>query len=219
MRPSLSQGSSRENRKQASEALFDSFSELLFDRVNLINGTFAVSGATTSTSLYKIQLRVPDTSNRLFMRPDKKIRFRCTFYISGTAEEADAYILIPAVITDTSSIDSVNQTIPSLSVFDGYSGIRMNAGAVSLVSHGANVEGVSTAARIVGNSTHYLEIKYNINNSEIYLDNTYLGSVSCDLTRSLYTYTVFYPLLAPIRSIGGTSVNLNMESYQILQDK
>ena len=215
MNESLNRHSSSEEKRAVGEALFDSLSELLFDKVNLISGTFAVSTATVSTTDFMTQLRVIDTSLRQFMRPDRKVRFRCTFYVAGTIEKADMYILVPAVYSST-----VLGIVTDMHVLSSYVGIRVNAGAVSLVSWDGTADTIfSTTTVLAGTTTYYLEIKSNITNAEIYLNGALIGTIPCELNKTLYSYQTFYPLFAPIRSKDGTSVNLNMESYQILQDK
>jgi len=214
----LNRFSSTEEKDGTAEIVYEVLGDFLFNQANLINGTFAVSGANTSTSQYKVGLRVPDTSSRMFMSPDRKLRFRCTFYVSGTAEKADLYILTPAVLTDLTAVSG--GLITNISSLDSYVGIRFNAGEVSLVSKGLGTtvsKGKSNT--ITSDKTYYLEVLYNITNAEFYLNKEYLGTLSCNLQDSLYTYEAFYPLIAPIKSLDGTSVNLNMESYQILQDK
>jgi len=200
-------------KKNASVAMFDDISELLFDRVNLINSGFATAGGTTSTTTYDIDLRVIDTSERKFMRPDRKLRFRGTFYTSGTQAQVDAYILTPAIY---------NSLVAPTLVTDlsAYVGLKIDAGIVSLVSKNTFGEKtVPTSLDISDGATYYLEVKYNINNAEFYIDGEYLGSITCNLNDQIYNYLTFYPLIAPIRSKSGSSVNINFESYQILQDK
>ena len=126
----LSRDSSREERRGTREALFDSFAELLFDRVNLISAGGAVSGDTTDTSAFITGMRVTDTSEgRKFMSPNRSMRFRCGFYVSGGVEKAEFYILSP-LVTSTSIISGPT----NMKISDGFVGIHCDAGVLTLES-------------------------------------------------------------------------------------
>jgi hypothetical protein len=212
----LNRFSSTSEKREATEALFDVFSELLFERVNLINGVSATSLDVTDTVNYGMLLRIPDTSVRNFMRPDRKLRFRCTFYLKAPAK-ADCYILVPATLNSLTSPTQVTD-------FNRYVGLRILNGVVSLVSGGAENLTVSTTYDIGAGSpsfsdTYYLEIFFNVNSAQFFLNNVSVGTISCDLASALYTYQTFYPVICPIKSSDGTAVQVVFESYQILQDK
>ena len=222
MQPPLNQNSSPQSKKNSSEAVFELLSDYLFDSVNLISGTFAIAGANTSTTTYTTGLRVIDTSQRQFMRPDRKIRFRCSFYLNQPTK-ALAYIFVPA----TYDLQTPSPTL--ISELISYVGIKIDQGEVSLVTKNPTdgEKTVSTTFRIEADplvlptfsKTYYLEMQYEVTHINVFINNVFLGSIACEMTKNLYTYQTFYPLIAPIKSTDGTSVNLTMESYQILQDK
>lgn len=215
--------SSQETKRSSADAMFSAVSELLFERVNLINGTFIVSQDVTSTTNYTVNVRVLDSSERVFMRPDRQIRMRCSLYMGGAgAQEADFYVMVPAVLTDATKItySAPHRLIAKPQDFDSYVGIRFNKGYTTIESW----DGYTTTSNPVefylsGDQTIYLEVHYNINYAEFYVNNVSVGSMKCNLKNTMYTYKNFYPIIAPTRSTTGNAVNLNLESYQILQDK
>lgn len=215
--------SSQEAKRSSADAMFNAVSELLFERVNLINGTFIVSQDITSTTNYTVNVRVLDSSERVFMRPDRQIRMRCSLYMGGAgAQHADFYIMVPAVLTDTTKItySSPHRLIAKPQDLDSYVGIRFNNGNTTLESW----DGTTTVSNpidfyLTSDQTIYLEIHYNINYADFYINNVNVGSIKCNLQNTTYTYKNFYPLIAPTRSTTASAVNLNLESYQILQDK
>lgn len=219
----LRRESSQETKKASADAMFSAMSELLFERVNLINGTFIVSENTTSTTNYTVNVRVLDSSERVFMRPDRQIRMRCSLYMGGSgAQSADFYIIVPAVLTDTTKItySAPHRLIANAQDFDSFVGIRFNQGFTTLESW----DGTTTITNSVdfylnSDKTIYLEIRYNINYADFYINNVNVGSIKSNINNSMYTYKNFYPFIAPTRSVDGNTVNLNIESYQILQDK
>lgn len=210
----LNNESSKESKRAASDAIFDAFSELLFERLNLINASGAVSTSTTDTSTFTTLMRVSDTTGGKFMGPDRNLRFRGSFYVSGTVEKADFYILTPLVTTA-----GVVTGLTNLQVSDGFVGLHCNAGSMTLESWDGTKLRSKDAGTLVGDTTYYIEIIYNKTYAEVYIDGRSLGSISCNLTNTLDTYTAMHVLFCPIRSKDGTSVNLNVESYQILQEK
>lgn len=203
----------QEQKKEASEAIFDQLSDYLFDKVILLTWpTLATSTAITSTTNYGVLLRTPDTSAGKYIRPDKTSRFRCVFYISNPVQ-ADAYILSPAV--------HQSSTAPQLpSDMASYVGIRILGGVVSMVSRSSAGEvSKETTFRILTNDSYTLEIKYNITYADIFIDNQQIGSIECNMEENIYRLVTVYPLIAPIRSLNASSVSINVENYQFLQSR
>lgn len=217
MQPSLNQNSSQESRKSTSEAVFELLSDFFFDKVTFLTGPGSTpSTATTLTTDFRTLLRVPDTSTGKYIKPNRKSRFRTLFYVTGGVEAADFYILSPAMYRSTTLASDVT----NLNTFDSYVGIRSNAGVVSLESKSRG-NTVSTPSKkvLVTETTYLLEILYNINYADIYIDNQLIGSVNCDLQEFLYNQITMYPFFGPIKSKAGGSVNLTFENYQFIQDK
>ncbi len=209
--------SSQEDKRNVSEAVYELLSDFFFDKVNFLSesGT-TVSTATTSTTDFRTSLRVPDTSAGKYLRPDRKARFRTLFYCSGGVEAADFYIFSPAMYRST----TLATDVANFNTFDSYVGIRSNAGVVSLITKSRGIEKtVPTTVTLSGETTYLLEIFYNVTYADIYLDGQLLGSVNCDLTEFVYNQITMYPFFGPIKSKSGTSVNLNFENYQFIQDK
>jgi hypothetical protein len=209
----LNKFSSNQQKKQAADATFDTISSYLFDKVNLINGAATTSGATTTTTTYNVTNRIPDTSGGQFFRPDRIARFRCTAYILGSQNNIDAYILAPAVHGSVSSPSYVSDLL-------GYVGFRVYKGTSYIVTKGSTANSsIPIAQNLADGNTYYLEIRYNVRTADFYINNTLVGSLSCDLDVFSSTFKTMYPMITPIRSVTGTSVNLTIESYQILQEK
>ena len=111
--------------------MFDALSEYLFNRVNFLNNPgFVTSNNTTSTTTYKTDLRVPDTSGGKYLQADRESRFRTVFYFVGGASIVDAYILSPCLFPASTGIA---QGVTSMSVFSHYIGIKVLRGVVYLV--------------------------------------------------------------------------------------
>lgn len=214
----LNRNSSSEQKKDAAEGIFENFSNFLFEKVNLlVNPGFSTSNGVTSTTTYNTAIRVPDTSGGAYLKINRESRFRCLFYIFGTAEKADGYLLSPVVYQSTTSISS---GITSPSIFGFYVGIKFLAGRVWLCSFSEGQETLKdTGLRLIGESTYKLEIIYNKTSADIFVGDEFLGTVECDPS-SFYNNTVtFYPLMGIIKSTDGTSVELTLENYQYIQDK
>jgi hypothetical protein len=213
----LNQTSSQEQKKNTSEAVFDQLTDYLFDKVLLLNNPQLVtSTGNNSTTNYTGLLRVPDTSRGRYVRPDKKSRFRTAFYISGGGNKADAYILTPCVYLSESSPTSFT----SMNIFDSYVGIKILAGDVFMATKSKSGERlIKSRVRIPDNSTNVLDIEYNISHANIYINGEQIGSIDANMTESLYSLITTYPLIAPIRSTDGTTVTMNIENYQFLQDR
>lgn len=196
--------------RENSKSLMDS----LFDSVNMITSSTAVSGNVTSTTNFDVALRVIDSSKREFFTPNKPIRFRCSFYTSSYLK-SDFYILVPAIY---------NQQTPAptqITDFSGYAGIRVLSGVVYGVSKGVGgtYSKVLSSAPLITNDTFLLEMKYNVSNLEVFINNQFIGTIPVRIGEDLYSFEICYPVIAPIKSTDGTSVKLTMESYQVVQEK
>lgn len=204
-------------KKENSEFVFDSLSDILFDRILLLNNSsLAVSGATADMESYTPQLRVPDTSGGKFVRPDKKSRFRTAFYVVGGVEEADFFILSPCVYPEESISSFAEMTI-----FKGFVGVRILRGQVYLVTYGREkiMKSITAPLIIKGTSTNSIDILYNINSADVYINNQLLGTIETDFNYDLDSLVTTYPVMAPIRSVAGQNVNLTFENYQFLQER
>jgi hypothetical protein len=212
----LNQASSSEQRSGAADAVFDAFSKLLFERANLINGYSITSTDVTSTSNFGLLLRIPDTSGRNFMRPDRNSRMRGTFFMKQPAS-AECYILFPALYNSTA-------TLTDFADLSYYVGLYIQRGRVFLISKGKRTSSAPTTINLGEGSpelskTVSIEIKYNVYEAEFFINNERIGSITTDVAEGLYEYQTIYPLICPIRSVNGTAVQITFESFQILQDK
>lgn len=216
----LNRLSSKEDKNSVSEIVYEVLGDFLFDKVNFLNQPgLAASGTTISTTTYDVAVRVPDTSEGKYIRGDRRSRLRTVFYFPNSgAEFADAYILSPCFYPSTVSISG---GISSLSVFDFYVGIKILSGQVSLVAKDIRGERTITTNKIIrGTQTVSIEIKYNISNAEIYIDDVLLGSISTDPSVIINNVTTAYPLIAPIRNSSGAAITSGAfvigHNYQIV---
>lgn len=213
----LNNQSSAEAKKDVAEIVYEVLGDFLFDKVNFLNNPGnSTSNGITSTTTYGALVRVPDTGAGKYLSPIKRTRLRTVFYIFGGASNADAYILTQCMYG--SSTLSAFTSVPA--TFTYYTGIRIYAGSVSLVSKSRDgLKEISTNTVISGATTYKLEIVFNITNTDVYIDDVYIGTIAHDYSMASEDQVTIYPLIAPIRSIAGTSVEMDLENYQILQDK
>lgn len=214
----LNSDSSKDEIRSASEAMFGLLADYFFDKVNFLNNPgLSTSASTTSTTTYDVAVRVPDTSLGKYFKIDRRSRLRTVFYITGGAENAEAYILSPCLYPSTSSISS---GIASLDVFNFYTGIKINKGSVSLVSSVPGKKRKTSTSKVLrSNTTYKLDMLYSGTKTDVYIDDEFIGSVSNSYNESLGRIITTYPLIAPIRSATGSAVEITLENYQILQDK
>ena len=219
----INQQSSSEDKKRASEGIFEVLSEVLFDKVNYLNNpgntnsSVSADGGTISTTLYRVQFRVPDTAAGKYLNPSRKSRLRTVCYVAGGVEAAEFYLLSPTRYQSTAGLgtDQAN-----LDIFQAYVGVKVDAGVVSLASRFAGSEKLNlTAFRMVGETTYLVEIFYNITYAEVYIDSKSIGTIACDFSENFYNQVTFFPIFAPIKSKAGVRVNFNAENYQFIQDK
>ncbi len=213
MRRSLTE----EQREQAGESVFNVLSDALFDKVNLLNNPgLSVSPSVTSTSVYDTNFRVIDTTGGLHIRPDKISRLRMSFYVSPAIEDAQFYILSPALYNGS----SLSSGISNVNEFEMYSGVFVDAGEVHIVSKGNSVQSsVKSNTTLSGDTTYIVDILYNLSNVDVYINNDYVGGISVNEHNPGAKYIGAYPLICPIRSKSGTSVKLTSENYQFIQDR
>lgn len=216
----LNRNSSRNEKKEAQDVLFDALSTAFFDRVTFITapGNTNSGADTTSITTFNVTARVPDTSLGRHLASDKTTRFRTNIYVGGAASDAakaEFYLLILATWNSTTA-PSTSDIANSLLSFVG---IHANAGVVKLVSKGdGQFRKSSQIATFVKDTTYTIEFLYNGKDTSVFINNTYVGSISRTHTRT-ESEIVLYPIIAPIRSVGGTGVTINMENYQLIQDK
>lgn len=211
----LNINSSKEQKRNSAEAVYEELTDYLFDRIILLNEAgLTTSTSITSTSNYGMALRIIDTSQGKSFRPDKKSRLRFNFYFNNNAANIDAYILSPAMYP------ALTPAPTNVSQLNAYVGVKVFDGNVSLVAKDSGGERtVTTSFTIPDDSTHILDILYNVTYAEIKIDGESLGSINCNLLEDLYDMQTFYPLIAPIRSQNGSAVQITSESYQFIQDK
>lgn len=214
MNNNLNRLSTPEQKRSAAEAVYELLSDFFFEQVNFLNSPGTVtSGDVTSTSNYGMALRVPDTSKGKYIRPDKKSKFRCLFYYEDNLTNTDGYILSPCVYQSSTAPTNVSQ-------FNSYLGIKVLSGNVSLVSKIRGREQLfPTQFKITDDTTYLLEMDYSGNTLNVSIDGALIGSVSGDFSDTAYSLITVYPIIAPIRSVNGSTVKITFENYQYLQDK
>jgi len=201
-------------RREVSDDVFENLSDILFDKVNLLNQpALTTSTDVTSTTTYGMLFRAIDTSGNKYIRPDKKSRFRMNFYFTDNMAETEAYILSPAVHLTTSA--------PAYPLdMDSYVGVKIIDTVLYLVAmDSGNEKVIPTSVRIIDDATNILEIFYNVTHAEIMFNGKSLGSISCNLTKNLNDIQTVYPVICPIRSGDGSTVKLTAETFQFLQDR
>ncbi len=197
--------------------VFELLGDYLFDKVNLlVSPGISTSTAVTSTTDFSGSLRVPDTSGGKYLKPTKPSRVRTVFYVSGGVEKADAYILTQCLLPSSTFPSPLTSTNP----FKYYTGIKILAGVLYVVSKDGTSE-ITTQTNMVltGNTTYKLEIVFNVSNTVVYIDDKYVGSITNDYTNSEVGVVTIYPIIGLIRSTDGSSVQMNFENYQFLQDR
>lgn len=214
----LNRLSSFDEKRQASEAIFELLSDFFFDKVNFISFPFTQVEDYTSTTLFKGESRLTDTAEGKFLRPDKKSRMRCQFYVKNPAAIL-GYVLSPVIYDSFVSLN----TFDSMDIFRSYVGIKIDKGVISVAvkNHGELEKLYKTDYFFSGSGTSdtlVLEVRYNLSFTEVYIDNTYVGSFPIDLGYKTKETVTFLPLLSPAISYGGT-VNITVENYQFIQDK
>lgn len=218
----LNRFSSREEKLEASQAVFEGLSEALFDRVNFISFPFSQltsSGGTTSTTDYTTGSRLIDSTGGKFLSVRKMSRFRCNFYTVG-GDKIDAYILSPAVLDGFTlgTVTDINAKMRS------YVGVKLLNGqlylAIKEVGEDERLELIDGISFPSGASdTHTLEIVYDVNTARVLVDGELVSNFNIDFDVSSNDAYTYYPLFSPGRSTDGTSVNLVVENLQYIQNR
>ena len=215
---SLNKLSSIEEKREASEAVFQLLSDFFFDKINIISFPFTQVEDYSSTTLFNGESRLTDTAEGKFLSPGKRSRMRCQFYVQNP-DALLGYILSPVVYDSFASLN----TFSSMDIFRGYVGIKIDRGAISVVVKEDEKKEVEypTEYSFSGSGftdTLVLEIKHNISFADVFIENTKVGSFPTDFGHRTKDTVVFLPLLSPAKSYGGT-VNIVIENYQFIQDK
>lgn len=219
---SLNRLSSPEEKRDASEVVYEELSSYFFDRVRFISYPFSEVTADhvnyyTSTTLFGGESRLTDTAEGKYMNPGQVSRMRCNFYVRNP-DALTGYILSPAVYDSFASLN----TITSMSILRSYVGIKFKLGTVfvAVKENGKSEVEYPTGLSFIGagtSDTWSLEIKYHIGYSDVYINQQHLGSFKTDFGINLPNFT-FLPLLAPAKSSDGSGVNITVENYQFIQD-
>lgn len=225
---SLSRESSHEERKAASDVVYDSLTDYFFNGVNFINYVYSDFGSTTYggttgtvvTTSYNKSSRIIDTSVGKHLSVGRISRTKCTFYITQLPS-LEGYLLSPASFNG----DSLG-TPTSLSILRSYVGLKFINNKILIVKKevgGAEVtyeSGVDVTLTNGSTKTHTLEVYHNIRSTDIYIDGVFIRTVESDMVGSDgVTPITFYPLFSPGRSIDGTLVNIVVENFQFIQQK
>lgn len=226
---SLNRFSSQEDKKNASDVVFDKLNDYFFNKVIFLNliysdfgdgGVYGGTKGTTSTVNLATGSRIPDTAEGRMMRPDRESRMKCTFYLRSHSKLL-GYILSPAVL-DSSSLGAVT-TLDSLR---SYVGLKFTGGSAFVVVKEANkserLYTIDFPIRMSDGTfteTFSLEVVYNIKSTDIYLDGNFIGTYTTDLIGSYPNPITFYPFFSPGKSTDGTQVNIAVEHIQYIQNK
>lgn len=219
----LSGSSSPSDKRNVSEAVYESLMEYFFDRIVFINLAFSDfgGGGSTSTTDYDTSSRIIDTAEGKLLAPGRKSRLRCQFYLKNPSKMT-GYILSPCVYD--------SQTLPSpltdMSVFRSYVGLKFSGGNVYAVSKQVGKSEETYPLDITLSmfdatytDTYALEIKHNIASTEIIINNESYGSFSSDMVGNYSTVETFYPFFSTAISTDGTSINIVAENIQFIQSK
>lgn len=219
----LNKQSSREEKRDASDAIFDFLSEYFFEKVTFLNLAYSDlgSGGTTSTTNFGTLSRIIDSSGGILMGPGRDSRMRCQFYVKNPSV-TEGYILT-SVLYDAWSLPS---PLTTMSSFRAYAGIKIYKGLVYVVVKEAG--GIENTTPINFNLTmsdatfsdnFALEIKNNGSQTQVIINNVDYGTYKTDFIGSSTDTYVYYPFFAPARSTSGTIVNIVAENIQFIQPR
>ena len=222
MNNQLNRDSSIEQKKSASEAVFENLVDFFFDKVNyvtLVFSRFSSGGGTTSTSAYATGSRIIDTSEGKFFSERRTSRMSCSFYTQN-ANQLEGYILSPAVFDSTGSLGAIS----NLSSLRAYLGIKIDGGTVTVVVKDDGKDEVLYPTDITiaagFSETFRLETRYNINTAEVLIDGSLIGVYNLDWSVNEKTTKTFYPLFSPGKTKNsGTTVDIVIENFQFIQNK
>lgn len=223
----LNKQSSREEKKSTSDVVFEKLGDYLFDRVAFVTLIFSeakqISGSTqvpiTSTTNFGGTSRITDTSEGKYFNTGRESRMRCSFYLENP-DDLEGYILSPVVYDSFGSLNS----IASLSVLRSYVGLKFMQGSISVAvkEAGFGERLFNTNLSLTGSGatdTWELEIKHYVNYTEIFVNNSLLGSYSTNMIGSFRDTMTYLPLFAPGKSTDGSAVGIVIENYQFIQNK
>ncbi len=215
----LTSDSAPEDKKDASEAVFELLADYFFDKINFISFPFSESTDTTDTVNYNGLSRLTDTAEGKFLEVGRRSRTRCNFYVNNPAQ-IDAYILSPVLYDAFTSLN----TFSSMDILRSYIGIKINQGVVTVVTKEYLKDEVSydTDFLFTGSGstdTIVLDILYNGNTSKVYLDSKFVGNFPTDFGEGKTPTKTYLSLLSPVRSVDGSTVNLTIENFQFIQDR
>lgn len=208
----LSENGNQSLNKVISKNLLD----ILWDNI-YYTSSFAAESITTSSATEDLTAREVDTTGGKKFTPKLDSRYRVNFYIGSGQTNITAYVLSPAISTDTTYAATTGPV--ATNTFLSYVGIKVVLGTIYLVS---SVEGneitIATEKSITDDSTHTLEINYRAGQSaDIYFDNEFIGSIQCKM-RIVNDIATYFPYLTSVKSASG-SVNLTIENYEFAQVK
>lgn len=195
--------SSDDQKKDVSDVVFSKLVDYFFNKVVFINLAYSDlgGGGTTSTTDYGKLSRIIDTSQGLLMSPGKESRLRCQFYIKNPSV-IDGYLLSPCVFDEQTL-----PTITSMSIFRSYVGLRFIRGVTYVVVKEAGqlealypINFTLEMSDATFTKTYALEIRHQVNYTEIYINNQYYGSYSTDLIGSGNTNETFFPFFTPAKT-------------------
>jgi hypothetical protein len=224
----LNSDSSQEEKQAASEAVFESLADFLFDKINFtslifseakqIDGTGAYVSVTDTTNYWGTS-RITDTSEGRYLNTGKPSRMRCSFYLSNP-DKLDGYILSPAVYDSFGSLNSFDD----MNALRSYVGIKFVSGKINIAIKvaGYTERLVETDLSFSGSGatdTYRLEIIHNVSSTELYINEESLGTYPTDMIGTNTKTKTFLPLLSPARSTDGSAVGIVIENYQFIQDR
>lgn len=190
--------------------------DILWDNI-YYNSSFAAESVTTSSGTEDLTAKEVDTTGGKKFSAMLDSRFRVNFYSTTGQSNMTAYILSPAISTDTSYAATTGPI--ATNTYLSYVGIKVVLGVVYLVSSVAGVEKLTvTDKTITDDTTHTLEINYRAGQSaDIYYDNEFLGSIETRM-QVINDIATYFPYLTSVKSASG-SVNLTFENYEFAQVK
>lgn len=220
---SLRRNSSLEEKTEVASAVFEKIMDFFFDGVVFINLAYSDlgDGGTTSTTAFGKLSRIIDSAAGRLMRPGRESRIRCQFYLLSPSK-FEGYILSPAVY------DAVllPASLTDMSVFRSYVGIKIDEGSMFVAVKEANKGEVLYPINltlemddVTYTKTYALEIKHNVQFTEIIINGKSYGTYATDLVGNTESVVTFYPFFAPARSTDGTLVNVVAENIQFIQSK
>lgn len=227
----LNKLSSTEQKKEASDVVYENLMDYFFNQIVFINLAFsdlgdvdnnpATPNGTTSTTDYGKSSRIIDTARGRLMAPGRSSRIRCQFYLRSP-NVIDGYILSPAVF-DSQNLPG---SLTTMSVFRSYVGLKFRNGETFVAVKEAGKTEVLypitfelTMSDATFTDTFSLEIIHNVRSTDIIINGVSHGSYASDLVGTTSSVEVFYPFFAPARSTSGTLVNIVCENIQFMQNR